>query len=109
MSASRRCAALGLAARYVSSGYLLTKPPPGQPRRCWVRMQKPCLVFRVGAALRPGVDCDPTNNVLPSEGHVTAGWGRDYGDVSPINGIVVGGGEQEIEVGVDVIPAELLA
>jgi transglutaminase-like putative cysteine protease len=50
------------------------------------------------------VDLDPTNDVLPADEHVTLAWGRDYDDVAPINGVVVGGGDHAIEVGVDVIP-----
>ena len=50
------------------------------------------------------VDLDPTNNVLPHNEHITVAWGRDYGDVSPINGMVLGGGTQRIEVAVDVAP-----
>lgn len=93
--------ACGLPARYVS-GYLLTRPPPGQPKlqgadasHAW---------FAVWAPPHGWVDLDPTNDLLPAEEHVTVGWGRDYGDVSPINGVVVGGGDHDIEVGVDVIP-----
>jgi transglutaminase-like putative cysteine protease len=74
---------LGLAARYVS-GYLLTKPPEGQPKlvgadasHAWVS---------IWAAGLGWVDFDPTNNVTPKLEHITVGWGRDYGDVSPTNG-----------------------
>ena len=93
---------LGLPARYVS-GYLLTQPPPGQPRligadasHAWFSAWVPPFGW---------FDIDPTNNVVPGEGHITVAWGRDYWDVAPINGIVTGGGEHLIEVGVDVIPA----
>jgi transglutaminase-like putative cysteine protease len=92
---------LGLAARYVS-GYLLTQPPPGQPRllgadasHAWFSAWIPPFGW---------VDFDPTNNVRPGEGHVTVGWGRDYADVAPLNGVVSGGGDHVVEVGVDVIP-----
>lgn len=93
--------ALGLPARYVS-GYLLTHPPPGKEKlqgadasHAW---------FAVWAPPFGWVDLDPTNNLLPGDEHVTLAWGRDYGDVAPINGVVVGGGEHSVEVGVDVIP-----
>jgi len=94
--------ALGLPARYVS-GYLLTRPPPGQQKllgadasHAWLAVWCPPFGW---------VDLDPTNDMLPSDEHVTLAWGRDYGDVAPINGVVVGGGDHAIEVGVDVIPA----
>jgi len=94
---------LNLAARYVS-GYLRTYPPPGKPRlvgadasHAWV------------SAYCPGsgwLDVDPTNNVVPSNGHVTLAWGRDYGDVSPLHGLVLGGGAHTLKVAVDMEPIE---
>jgi transglutaminase-like putative cysteine protease len=47
---------------------------------------------------------DPTNNLLVSNRHITVGWGRDYSDVSPIRGIIIGSGEHSMDVAVDVIP-----
>jgi transglutaminase-like putative cysteine protease len=95
--------ALGLAARYVS-GYLLTDPPPGQPRlvgadasHAWLSVWSPELGW---------VDLDPTNDVLPSHRHVTLAWGRDYGDVSPLRGVVLGDRAHTLHVGVSVTPAE---
>ncbi len=92
---------LGLAARYVS-GYLLTHPPEGQPRRigadashAWVSVWCPPFGW---------VDADPTNDLLVADEHVTLAWGRDYGDVSPITGFMVGGGSHQVSVGVDVLP-----
>jgi len=89
---------LGLAARYVS-GYLRTHPPPGQPRlvgadasHAWVSAYCP------GAGW---IDLDPTNNLVPSTGHVTLAWGRDYGDVSPLYGLIQGGGDHILNVAVD--------
>jgi transglutaminase-like putative cysteine protease len=89
---------LNLSARYVS-GYLRTYPPPGQPRlvgadasHAWV------------SAYCPGtgwLDLDPTNNLIPSNGHVTLAWGRDYGDVSPLRGLILGGGVHALTVAVD--------
>jgi transglutaminase-like putative cysteine protease len=92
---------VGLAARYVS-GYLLTEPPKGHARligadasHAWASVWCP----------RHGwVDLDPTNDVVPDLRHVTIGWGRDYGDVSPLRGVILGGGEQTLHVGVSVIP-----
>ncbi len=92
---------LGLAARYVS-GYVLTRPPPGQKRlvgadasHAWVS------VFFPGTGW---VDFDPTNNVLPSTEHVTLGWARDYDDVSPVKGVIIGGHRHSMYVGVTVEP-----
>ena len=95
------CARWGLPARYVS-GYLLTDPPPGQPRlvgadasHAWLSVHCP----------RHGwVDLDPTNDVLPDVRHITLAWGRDYGDVSPLRGVVLGGAEHTLHVGVSVLP-----
>jgi transglutaminase-like putative cysteine protease len=92
---------LGLPARYVS-GYLLTQPPPGMPRMLGADASH--AWFSVFAPPFGWVDLDPTNNVLVSEGHVTAAWGRDYSDVAPVGGIILGGHDHVIEVGVDVIP-----
>jgi transglutaminase-like putative cysteine protease len=50
------------------------------------------------------LDIDPTNDLLPSEAHLTLAWGRDYGDVTPVRGVALGGGEQLISVRVRVAP-----
>jgi transglutaminase-like putative cysteine protease len=92
--------ALGLPARYVS-GYLETAPPPGQPKLIGADASHAWLGF-----FCPGlgwIDVDPTNNLLPSLQHITLGWGRDYGDVSPIRGVLVGGDEHNLSVAVDVL------
>ena len=90
---------VGLAARYVS-GYLLTQPPAGKEKlvgsdasHAWVS------VFAGDAGW---IDFDPTNGVIPGVEHITFAWGRDYGDVSPINGFMVGGGAHQVSVSVDV-------
>jgi transglutaminase-like putative cysteine protease len=93
--------ALGLPARYVS-GYLLTRPPPGRERM--IGADASHAWFAVWAPPFGWVDLDPTNDMIPGDGHITVAWGRDYGDVAPINGIITGGGEHLIEVGVDVVP-----
>ena len=93
---------IGLAARYVS-GYLLTNPPPGTARLLGADASH--AWFSVWAPPFGWVDLDPTNNVAVGEGHVTVAYGRDYGDVAPLNGIILGGHDHMIEVGVDVIPA----
>jgi transglutaminase-like putative cysteine protease len=90
--------AMGLATRYVS-GYLRTMPPPGKPRlvgadasHAWCS----CWCGTLG-----WVDFDTTNNCFVSDSHVTVAWGRDYGDVCPIQGVFIGGGEHSIGVSVD--------
>jgi transglutaminase-like putative cysteine protease len=90
---------LGLAARYVS-GYLETSPPPGQPRligadasHAWAAAYVPDVGW---------IDFDPTNAVLPSERHLTLGWGRDFSDVTPFKGVIIGGGRHALSVAVDV-------
>lgn len=92
---------LGLPVRYVS-GYLLTRPPPGHAKlkgadasHAWISVWSPGTGW---------VDFDPTNGIIPSDEHITVAWGRDYEDVSPISGVLLGGGEQQMTVGVDVVP-----
>ena len=60
-----------------------------------------CSVWCPGAGW---VDFDPTNNCIPTDGHITVAWGRDYSDVSPIHGVLLGGARHTLDVGVDVIP-----
>ncbi len=93
--------ALGLPAAYVS-GYLLTEPPPGQPRlvgadasHAWVSVWCPQLGW---------IDLDPTNDMLADIGHITLAVGRDYGDVVPLRGVIRGGGEHTLKVAVTVLP-----
>jgi transglutaminase-like putative cysteine protease len=90
----------GLAARYVS-GYLETLAPPGTPHLTGVDASHAWL-----AVYCPGlgwVDVDPTNNLFPSTTHVTLAWGRDYADVSPVRGVILGGGQHSLQVSVDVL------
>lgn len=90
---------LGLPARYVS-GYLRTRPPEGKPRLVGADASHAWFgVFCPGAGW---VDFDPTNNVQPGEEHITVAYGRDFGDVSPVAGIITGGGKHEVKVSVDV-------
>jgi transglutaminase-like putative cysteine protease len=93
--------ALGLSARYVS-GYILTTPPPGAPRLVGADASHAWVSVWLGDA--GWVDVDPTNDQLPSDQHITVGWGRDYADVSPLRGVVLGGGEHQVTVAVDVTP-----
>jgi transglutaminase-like putative cysteine protease len=96
---------LGFAARYVS-GYLETLPPPGQ-----VKMQGADASHAWFAVYIPGdewQDFDPTNDVMPADQHITTAWGRDYSDVTPLKGVVFGGGgKQVLSVAVDVARVEL--
>ncbi len=92
---------MGLAARYVS-GYIVTEPPPGQPRQvgadashAWVS------VFIPGSGW---LDLDPTQGKFADEGHITVAWARDYDDVAPLKGILLGGRQQSLRVAVDVVP-----
>ncbi|CAN5646887.1 transglutaminase family protein [soil metagenome] len=91
----------GLPARYVS-GYLLTEPPPGQARlmgadatHAWVAAYSP---------VHGWVEFDPTNDHRADERYITLAWGADFGDVVPLRGVILGGGDQELDVWVSVVP-----
>jgi transglutaminase-like putative cysteine protease len=95
------CRSMGLAARYVS-GYLSTQTTAGMPRlvgsdasHAWVSVWCP---------LQGWVDFDPTNRLRPALDHVTLAWGRDYGDVAPLRGVIRGGGTARPQVQVTVEP-----
>jgi transglutaminase-like putative cysteine protease len=98
--------AVGLPARYMS-GYILTHPAPGKPRlvgadasHAWVSVWCPSSGW---------VDFDPTNRCLVQHEHITLGWGRDFSDVTPMRGIVLGGGQQKLDVQVTVTPLAVQA
>lgn len=93
---------LGIPARYVS-GYLLTRPPPGQPKLKGADASHAWL--SVWAPETGWVDFDPTNGLMPSAEHITVAWGRDYDDICPIGGVLLGGGDQKMSIAVDVEPA----
>jgi transglutaminase-like putative cysteine protease len=85
-------------ARYVS-GYLLTRPPAGKPRmqgadasHAWVAVWTPEAGW---------VDFDPTNRIMPDEEHISFAYGREYHDISPISGVLLGGGRHIVNVAVD--------
>jgi transglutaminase-like putative cysteine protease len=93
--------AMRVPGRYVS-GYILTRPPPGQQRlqgadasHAW---------FSVWSPEHGWVDLDPTNGIVAADEHITIAYGRDYDDVSPISGVLLGGGEHTVSVSVDVVP-----
>ena len=90
---------IGLSARYVS-GYLETDPAPGSTKlrgadasHAW---------FQIAVPQYGWIDFDPTNNCRASERHITCAYGRDFGDVTPTRGLILGGGSAKIQVGVDV-------
>jgi transglutaminase-like putative cysteine protease len=94
---------IGLATRYVS-GYILTAPPPGRPRLIGADASHAWASLYCGE--RVGwIDIDPTNNCLVDDAHVTLGWGRDFADVTPMRGVILGGGTQALSVRVTVSPA----
>jgi transglutaminase-like putative cysteine protease len=94
---------MGLPARYVS-GYLRTVPPPGKPRLVGADASHAWTSAWCGPL--GWIDFDPTNNSPVSDSHITIAWGRDYGDVCPIQGVFVGGGDHSMGVSVDVIPED---
>jgi transglutaminase-like putative cysteine protease len=95
--------AFGLAARYVS-GYLVTHHAPDEKTligadasHAWISVQLPGGEW---------LDLDPTNDVVPTDRHIVIAVGRDFGDVTPMRGVLLGGGRHELIVGVDVSPVE---
>jgi transglutaminase-like putative cysteine protease len=93
---------LGLSAAYVS-GYLRTVPPAGKPRLEGADATHAWVYLWCGEA-QGWIGFDPTNALVVAEDHIILAIGRDYADVAPIGGVVLGPGEQKIKVGVDVIP-----
>jgi len=94
---------MGLPGRYVS-GYLLTRPPPGKPRlvgadasHAWISTFLPDFGW---------VDFDPANNLQPSGSHIVVAHGRDFSDVTPVRGVILGGGRHSLRVSVDVAEVE---
>ncbi|MBC7204288.1 MAG: transglutaminase family protein [Pusillimonas sp.] len=94
---------VGLAARYVS-GYILTHPPEGQARlvgadasHAWVSVYLPGFGW---------VDSDPTNNIFVNTEHITLSWGRDYADISPVRGMMIGSGAHTLDIAVTVYPQD---
>jgi len=92
---------VGIPARYIS-GYIQTTPPPGQARlegadasHAWIGVYCP---------VNGWLDLDPTNNKMADEQFITVAWGRDYQDVSPVAGVMLGGGKHQVRAEVDMIP-----
>jgi transglutaminase-like putative cysteine protease len=94
---------LGVPARYVS-GYILTLPPPGRPKLQGADASHAWVAVWCGA--RGWIDLDPTNGRLVGDDYVTTAWGRDYTDVSPITGVLLGGGAHAVKAAVDVVVVE---
>jgi transglutaminase-like putative cysteine protease len=92
----------GLPARYLS-GYLETQPPPGQPRLAGADASHAWFAVYVSGV--GWVEFDPTNDQVPAERHVTTAWGRDFSDVTPLKGVIFGGGTHTLDVGVDMVRA----
>ncbi len=99
--------ACGIAARYVS-GYLLTHPLPGKPRlvgadasHAWLSVWCPGLKADLAGSW---LDLDPTNDCLPGADHIRVAHGRDFGDVTPLRGVIRGGGAHTLSVRVTTLP-----
>lgn len=95
---------LGLPAAYVS-GYLRTLPPPGEPRLEGADATHAWVAVWCGPA-RGWLGFDPTNAIFAENDHIVLAVGRDYGDVAPIDGIILAPGVQTLDVEVDVIPED---
>ena len=83
---------------YKRQGYLHTDGIGAHASHAWVALYCPGFGW---------LDIDPTNDVMPGTGHVVLGWGRDYSDVPPLQGVALGGSEQIIAVEVRVTPEDL--
>ena len=107
---------IGLPSKYIS-GYILTNPPPGQPRliggdasHAWVSIYVPSIDANGQLSTGLWCDLDPTNNrwgyTTPGDDYVHLAEGRDYADVSPIRGVIHGGADHILDVAVTVRPIE---
>ncbi|MGA9276148.1 transglutaminase family protein [Ilumatobacter sp.] len=98
---------VGLPSSYVS-GYIETEPPPGEVKSIGADASHAwCSVWTGDSDDAGWLDIDPTNHQVPPTRHVTVGWGRDYADVAPVRGVVLGpGSNQRMSVAVDVTRLE---
>lgn len=94
----------GVPASYVS-GYIRTRPRPGEEKRRGSDVSHAWVAAWLGPSLG-WVEFDPTNDLVVSDEHVVLGHGRDYADVSPVRGVLLGGGRHAVTVGVDLEPVE---
>ncbi len=90
---------VGLPARYVS-GYIETAAPEGKEKLFGVDASH--AWFSIYIPNTGWIDFDPTNNIIPSQQHITIGWGRDYADITPLKGVIVSSGKHKLSVSVDV-------
>lgn len=90
---------IGLPARYVS-GYIETISPEGVEKL--IGSDASHAWFSVYIPKMGWIDFDPTNNCIVSDQHITIGWGRDYADIAPMEGIILSSGSHELTVSVDV-------
>ncbi|HSZ33708.1 MAG TPA: transglutaminase family protein, partial [Puia sp.] len=90
---------MGLSARYVS-GYIETFSPEGVEKL--IGSDASHAWFSVFTPEQGWIDFDPTNNCIVSDQHITIGWGRDYADIAPMEGIILSSGSHELTVSVDV-------
>lgn len=93
---------LGLPAAYVS-GYIRTIPPPGQKRLEGADASHAWVMLWCGPEIG-WIGLDPTNDQIVADDHIVTAFGRDYADVSPLDGVLIGPGSQKIGVAVDVVP-----
>ena len=93
---------LGVPARY-TSGYLRTYSSPGSASLLGADQSHAWVGCWLGAK-HGWIDLDPTNNLVVHDEHVVLGWGRDYGDVSPVRGVLLGGRRHKVNAGVELIP-----
>lgn len=96
--------AAGLPAAY-ASGYLRTLPPPGQPRLVGADATHAWVLLWCGDRLG-WIGVDPTNGIWMANDHIIVAVGRDYPEIAPIDGVVLGSGAQTMSVSVDVAPIE---
>ena len=96
--------AAGLPAAY-ASGYIRTIPPPGQPRLVGADATHAWVLLWCGP-VRGWIGLDPTNGIWMAEDHIVMAVGRDYAEIAPIDGVVLGGSGQDMDVSVDVAPVE---
>lgn len=96
--------AAGLPAAY-ASGYIRTIPPPGQERLVGADATHAWVLLWCGPS-RGWIGLDPTNGIWMASDHIVVAVGRDYGEIAPVDGVVLGSGAQEMSVSVDVAPVE---